>query len=272
MRLILLGPPGAGKGTQAQRLVEKHGIVQLSTGDMLRAAVSAGRRSDSSQGHHGARRTRAGRRRRRHRLRAHRRAGRQASGFILDGFPRTVPQAQALDSMLAEKGMKLDAVIELRSTRVSCSGGSRSGSPRSGARRALAPTTIRRCLKNGWCLSRPDRAAGRPITRAGHAEGGGRHGLDRRGYGRDRRGSGKQGRIKKAASARKAAGQADGRPAARSAKKAPCQKAKKAAKSSGRAKASGAAGRRRARPLQASGRKPKAVNRAREVDETPGIP
>ena len=114
MRLILLGPPGAGKGTQAQRLVAKHGLVQLSTGDMLRSAVNAGtplglrakdiiargelvpddvvveivsNRIDEPDAH---------------------------SGIILDGFPRTVPQAHALDRMLARKGLKLDAVIELK--------------------------------------------------------------------------------------------------------------------------------------------------------------
>jgi adenylate kinase len=114
MRLILLGPPGAGKGTQAQRLVAKNGIVQLSTGEMLRAAVAAGTpvglqakeimangglvpdeivigiisdRLDQPD---------------------------MKKGFILDGFPRTVPQAAALDELLKKKHIKLDAVIELR--------------------------------------------------------------------------------------------------------------------------------------------------------------
>ena len=114
MRLILLGPPGAGKGTQAQRLVQKYGIVQLSTGEMLRAAVAAqtpvglqakdimasgalvpdeivigiiSDRLDQPD---------------------------MKNGFILDGFPRTVPQAAALDELLKRKHIKLDAVIELR--------------------------------------------------------------------------------------------------------------------------------------------------------------
>src|SRR2546422_269789 len=114
MRLILLGPPGSGKGTQAQRLVQRYGIAQLSTGEMLRAAVAAqtpvgikakdimasgglvpdemvigiiSDRLDQPDA---------------------------AKGFILDGFPRTVPQAEALDELLKKKHMRLDAVIELR--------------------------------------------------------------------------------------------------------------------------------------------------------------
>lgn len=114
MRLILLGPPGAGKGTQALRLIANYGIVQLSTGDMLRAAVAAG--------------TEVGLR-----AKSIMEAGQlvpdevvvaiiadrigQADakrGFVLDGFPRTVPQAEALDRLLEKRGLKLDAVIELK--------------------------------------------------------------------------------------------------------------------------------------------------------------
>jgi adenylate kinase len=112
--LILFGPPGAGKGTQAQRIEKAQGLVQLSTGDMLRAAVSSG--------------TEMGKR-----AKAKMDAGALVSdeivigiindriqeadckdGFILDGFPRTVAQAEALDAMLNEQSLKLDAVIEIK--------------------------------------------------------------------------------------------------------------------------------------------------------------
>jgi len=114
MRLILLGPPGSGKGTQAQRLVHKHGIVQLSTGEMLRAAVAAGTpvglqaKEIMANGGLVPDEVVVGIISDRIELPDARK------GFILDGFPRTVPQAAALDELLRKKHLKLDAVIELR--------------------------------------------------------------------------------------------------------------------------------------------------------------
>jgi adenylate kinase len=114
MRLILLGPPGSGKGTQAQRLVQQYGIVQLSTGDMLRAAVAAqtpiGLKAKDIMAAGGLVPDEVVIGIIRDRIEQ----PDAANGFILDGFPRTVPQAEALDELLKNEQMNLDAVIELK--------------------------------------------------------------------------------------------------------------------------------------------------------------
>jgi len=114
MRLILLGPPGAGKGTQAQRLVAKYGIVQLSTGDMLRTAVNAGTPIGRQVADIMARGALCPDEIVVDIVEARIQEPDARKGFILDGFPRTVPQAVALDRMLRKHAVSLDAVIELR--------------------------------------------------------------------------------------------------------------------------------------------------------------
>lgn len=114
MRLVLLGPPGAGKGTQGDRLIERHGIVRLSTGDMLRAAVKAetpiGLKAKDimARGELVSDDVVIGI------IDDRLKEADVKNGFILDGFPRTVAQAEALDKLLAAKGIRLDAVVELK--------------------------------------------------------------------------------------------------------------------------------------------------------------
>lgn len=113
MNIVLLGPPGAGKGTQAKRLESKHNMVQLSTGEMLRQVAASG----SELGKEAKRVMDAGRLMPDElmvRLIAEKIDQDRRDGFILDGFPRTVRQAECLDQMLAKKGLKLDAVIEMK--------------------------------------------------------------------------------------------------------------------------------------------------------------
>ena len=178
MRLILLGPPGAGKGTQAQRLVEKFGTPQLSTGDMLRAAVKA--------------ETEVGKR-----AKAVMDAGELvsdaivnaivaeridqadcANGFILDGYPRTLAQADSVGEMLAERGIELDVVIELVVDDKALVGrilkraergqGSRRGGPQGRQCRGFRRASARVLQEDG--------AADRLLLRQGLAEDGRRHG------------------------------------------------------------------------------------------------
>ncbi len=178
MRLILLGPPGAGKGTQAQRLVEKHGIPQLSTGDMLRAAVQPAPRSAS----------------------APRRSWMPAElvsdeivnaivseridqpdcarGFILDGYPRTLVQADAVEAMLSAKGMKLSmSVIELMVDDEALVDRivKRAEEAPNAAPARFARTTIRKCSANAVCgYKKTAPLTGRQCQ--GHAAHGGWHG------------------------------------------------------------------------------------------------
>ncbi len=167
MNLILFGPPAAGKGTQAKRLVEQQGMVQLSTGDMLRAAIASG--SELGQKVKGVldrgelvtdeivialieeRLPEA----------------EAAGGAIFDGFPRTVPQAQALDAMLAKRGQKIDSVLRLKVDEPALIERISKRSRRAGPTRRQSGSV--RDAPGG--LQRPDRSAASVLPRARQAHG-----------------------------------------------------------------------------------------------------
>ena len=279
---MLLGPPGAGKGTQAKELVSKYGIVQLSTGDMLRAAVAAG--------------TPIG-------LKAKDIMARGAlvpdevvvaivadridqpdakRGFILDGFPRTVPQAEALDRMLDEKGLRLDGVVALEvdpdilvrriATRVEEM--KARGEP---LRPDDNPEVLKQRLDG---LPGPDRAAGGLLPEQGRAAGGRRHGLDLRRGGGHWPGAGRHGvpadAGPQARCRRQQASAGARRPAGRAQKAAPGRKsasgkAARAKKPAGKVKAAKRAAKTtlsRRKPA-AGARKPAAKAASRRAARTP---
>ena len=177
MRLILLGPPGAGKGTQAKVLIDSYGIPQLSTGDILRSAIAAKTpmglaakeimdRGDlvSDEIVNGI---------------VSERLDQEdcKPGFVLDGFPRTIPQAEALDEMLTEKGMQLDAVVEITADADVLVGRIAKRAKESGVARGDDNE------EPPQRLSRADRAAGRILPRQGPAEIGRWHAAGRRRHG-----------------------------------------------------------------------------------------
>ena len=186
MNIILLGPPGAGKGTQASRLVETRDMIQLSTGDMLREARTSGTEMGNivaevmDRGDLVTDEIVIG-------LIREKLDGDKKGGFIFDGFPRTLAQADALGELLAEKGERLDAVIEMRvddETLVQRILG------RAEEARAAGKDGARRRQRGQHPhpadgLLQADRAADRLLPRQGRAVGGRRAGRDGRGVGRD---------------------------------------------------------------------------------------